>query len=98
MAKAKKVETTEKPVKEAQVKPNYGVPELAEHMGLEPTSVRVKLRNAGIEKSGRSYGWDTKKAMEQAAKDLKAAAPEKAAPAADEKPAKKPRGKKAKAE
>lgn len=93
MAKKSKANEAEtEATKEAPVKPNYGVPELAEHMGLEPTSVRVKLRNAGIEKSGRSYGWDTKKAMEQVAKDLKAAAP---ADTADEKPAKKPRGKKA---
>lgn len=73
------------------------MPELAEHMGIEPASVRVKLRNSGIEKTGRSYGWNTKKEMEQVAKDLKASAPEPA-PAADEKPAKKPRGKKAAAE
>lgn len=86
---AKKAAEKEKKA-EAPAKPEYGVPELAEFMGLEPTSVRVKLRNAGIEKSGRSYGWKTKKDMEACAKQLKSA--EKDAADDGDKPSKKKRG------
>jgi len=52
-------------------KPKFGVPELAEVMGVKPSSVRVRLRNAGIEKSGKLYGWDTKTAMMEVVAKLK---------------------------
>lgn len=42
-------------------KPKYGVPYLAEQLGIEPASVRVALRKSDLEKSGRMWGWDTKK-------------------------------------
>lgn len=67
--------------------------ELADALGIEPTSVRVKLRNAEIEKAGRSYGWNTQKDFDAVVKQLKSTAkPTKAeepAPA----PATKPKGK-----
>lgn len=55
-------------------KPKYGVPELAEAMGQKATSLRVKLRAAGIPKSGKLYGWDTKDEMKKVIDALKARA------------------------
>ena len=68
-------------------KPEFGVAELAEALGIEPTSARVKLRNAGIEKTGRSYSWKNQKELDAVVKQLKAT-PDK--PAKDAKPADKP--------
>lgn len=59
-------------------RPKYGVPELAEALGIKPASVRVQLRNAEIEKSGKLYGWDSKSEMQEVINRLKAAKPEKA--------------------
>ncbi len=42
-------------------KPKYGVPYLAEQLGIIPASVRVALRKSDVEKPGRMWGWDTKK-------------------------------------
>ena len=99
MAKAPK--PAEAPAKKSNLpvheKPEFGVAELAEALGFEPTSARVKLRNAGIEKSGRSYSWPNQKALDAVVKQLKAT-PDKPAktekPAADEKPKKAPPKKK----
>lgn len=66
-AKAEKVETK----KEAAPEFKYGVQDLADKLGIEPASVRVKLRNAGIEKAGKSYGWNTKADLEEVADELK---------------------------
>lgn len=52
-------------------KPKYGVPELAEALGVKPSSVRVRLRNAGIEKTGKLYGWDSKAEMQEVVNKLK---------------------------
>lgn len=38
----------------------FGVEDIAEKLGIKPASVRVQLRNKGIEKAGKSYGWDSK--------------------------------------
>lgn len=66
--------------------------ELAEALGIEPTSVRVKLRNAEIDKAGRSYGWNTQKDFDAVVKQLKSTAkPAKEEPAPA--PATKPKGK-----
>jgi hypothetical protein len=52
----------------------------------------VKLRNAEIAKSGRSYGWKNQKEFDAVVKQLKSEkAPAKAEPAAA--PAKAPKGK-----
>lgn len=61
--------------------------DLAEALGIEPASVRVKLRKLGVEKSGRSYGWNTKKELDEVVKQCKAdaaAAPKGKADADDE--------------
>lgn len=57
----------------------YGVADLAEKLDLEPASVRVKLRNAGIEKAGKSYGWNTKAELQEVIDELKAEKPAKKA-------------------
>jgi hypothetical protein len=93
MAKpAKAAEKETKPAKaEAADKPKFGVPELADALGIEPTSVRVKLRNAGIDKEGRSYGWNTQKDFDAVVKQLKST-PDK--PAKEDKAEAKPADKK----
>ena len=93
MAKPAKKEAAAAPEKASTSdKPKFGVPELAEALGIEPTSVRVKLRNAEIEKSGRSYGWNTQKDFDAVVKQLKST-PDKAEkttkPAAEDKAPKK---------
>ena len=89
-AKAAAAKETPAPVE----KPEFGVAELAEALGIEPTSVRVKLRNAEIEKTGRSYSWPNQKAFDAVVKQLKstpapAAKEEKPAPAPKKAPPKK---------
>lgn len=61
----------DKPVAK-EVKEGYGVDYLAEQLGLEPFTVRQKLRKAKVEKAGRSYTWATKKEADDVAKTLKA--------------------------
>lgn len=48
----------------------FGVTELAEELGIEPASARVKLRNAGIEKDGAVYGWRNRKAFMEVVREL----------------------------
>lgn len=74
----------------------FGIEDMADFLGIEPASVRIKLRNAKIAKKaagGTRYGWKTKGDMESDGKTLKetkAAAPKKEAkaPKKAEKPAK----------
>jgi hypothetical protein len=69
----------------------FGVEDLADVMGIEPASVRIKLRNAGVKKAnGNAYGWKTKDELKALADKLKTT---KAAPAKKE--AAKPAAKKA---
>lgn len=51
---------TEAPAKPAEPAFKYGVKDLAEKLGTKAASVRVRLRNHGIPKAGKSYGWNTK--------------------------------------
>ncbi len=44
---------------------------LANDLGIGEATARVKLRNAGVEKAGRSYGWNTKKDYDAVVKQLK---------------------------
>jgi hypothetical protein len=67
--KDKKVSKKEK--KEKVAAPKYGINELAEVVGTSPASCRIHLRKMDIEKSGKSYGWDSKSAMEDVAKQIK---------------------------
>ena len=73
----------------------FGVEDLADKLGIEPASVRIKLRNAGVKKlNGNAYGWKTKDELAALAEKLgktKAAPAKKNAPAAKgKKPAAKP--------
>lgn len=56
---------------DAEDKPKYGVPQLAEALEIEPSTVRIRLRNAEIGKNGKRYGWETKKEFEAVLKTLK---------------------------
>ena len=50
----------------------YGVPELANTLGIEPASVRIALRKAKIDKSeGGVYGWNTKADFDAVLSQLK---------------------------
>ena len=81
--------------------------ELVEATGLQPASVRVALRELGVEKEfGNKYGWNTKKDFDAVVKAMKERSAKRVAQskeAGDEKPAakkpaaKKPRARKAKA-
>lgn len=90
MAKTAKKEKVEKTETTAEFK--YGVKDLAEELGIKETSVRVQLRNKGIEKAGKSYGWNSKAELKEVVAQLKSSTKNDE----DEAPAKK--SKKAKAE
>jgi hypothetical protein len=80
--KGKKVKEDAKEEKSAEREFKFGVEDLAEELGLKATSVRVKLRNAGVEKAGKSYGWNSKKELQEVIDSLKS-------DDEDDKPAKK---------
>lgn len=87
MAKSKTKEPkVAKAAKEAAPEHKYGVADLAKILNIKDASVRVQLRNAGIEKDGKSYGWDTKAELDEIADQLKAP---KVKAAKEEKPARK---------
>lgn len=64
-ATVKKATKDTKPAKaaktEAPADAGYGVNYLAEQLGIEPFSVRVKLRDHEIPKNGNRYQWASKK-------------------------------------
>jgi hypothetical protein len=113
MAKAdKKTAKKEKPVEKetAAAEFKYGVKDLAEELGIKETSVRVQLRNKGIEKAGKSYGWNSKAELKEVVAQLKTSSKDeddedeapkkkskKAKPAKAEKPAKAKKAKTKKA-
>lgn len=67
----------------------YGVADLQKMLGHgDPASTRVALRKHGIEKAGKSYGWDSKDELEAVVKKIKAGS-EKAEKADDKKSDKK---------
>lgn len=70
MAKEDKAPKGEKPAKDEAKK--YGITDLSTALGIEPASVRVKLRKAKIEKVGGRYGWDTKAEMNAVIDKIKA--------------------------
>lgn len=86
--------------KEAAPEFKYGVSDVAEALGIENASVRVKLRKSGVEKAGKSYGWNSKADLQEVIDQLKAEdkeeKSEKKSSKKAEKPAKAPKGKKAK--
>lgn len=70
----------------------FGVEDLADKLGIEPASARIKLRNANVKKAphGR-YGWKTKEELAKVADELgkvKAAPAKKSTEKSDAKGAK----------
>ena len=64
MARKAKSTATKKDTKPKAEKaePKYGVSDLCDETGLQAASVRVALRELGVEKNfGNQYGWDTQK-------------------------------------
>ena len=49
----------------------YGVADVAEALGIQPASARIRLRNAEVEREGKTYEWPTKKAFDEVVKGLK---------------------------
>lgn len=88
MAKDKKTnKKAEKVEKTAAPEFKYGVSDIAEKLGIKEASVRVQLRNKGIEKAGKSYGWDSKSDLNEVIDQLKTST----AKDDDDKLAKKPK-------
>lgn len=58
--------------------PEFGIDALAKELGIDARSVRVKLRNAGVEKEGRTYDFKNKAGVEKVAKQLSAGTEKKA--------------------
>ncbi len=60
----------------------YNVSNLADALGIEPASVRIALRKAGVEKAeGGVYGWNTKTDFEAVVNQLKPKKGKEEAPA-----------------
>ncbi len=76
-AKADKVEAKAEKAAEREFK--FGVEELAEKLGIKAASVRVQLRNKGVDKAGKSYGWNTKAELQEVVDTIRAEADEKPA-------------------
>jgi hypothetical protein len=72
-----------------EVEDKYGIEDFAKMIGVLPSTARLKLRNAGIKKTGRSYTWPSKGAMEVTAEKLAKGPAKKTAPAKKKAPAKK---------
>lgn len=80
--KGKKDKADAKAEKAAEREFKFGVEDIAEELGIKPASVRVQLRNKGIEKAGKSYGWDSKSELKEVIDQIKSGGD-------DDKPAKK---------
>lgn len=82
---AKEKEAAAKPAKKEEETFKYGVEDLANKLGIEAASARIKLRKAGIKKASTGrYGWNTKEELGELVDKLKAAPAEKKAPAKKE--------------
>lgn len=63
--KNKKADKAEKETAAVEREFKFGVEDIAEELGIKPASVRVQLRNKGIEKAGKSYGWNSKSELKE---------------------------------
>ena len=68
----KKTTGRKKPTPPPMEKPDFGVAELAEALGVTPAVARQKLRAAGIDKTGRTYDFKNQRGVQAVAKQLKA--------------------------
>jgi len=75
--------------KEAEREFKFGVEDIAEELGIKPASVRVQLRNKGIDKAGKSYGWNSKSELKEVIDQIRSGGDD------EDKPAKKSKDKKA---
>lgn len=66
-SKGGKANAAKKPVTQA---PEFGVPELAKHLGVAEATVRINLRKAEVAKTGKHYGWNTRDDMLKVAKKI----------------------------
>jgi hypothetical protein len=91
MAKDKKSSKKDKAEKESKAEERefkFGVEDIADELGIKPASVRVQLRNKGIDKAGKSYGWNSKSELKEVIDQIRSNGDE-------DKPAKKSKDKKA---
>lgn len=92
MAKDKKNKKSDKAEakseKQAEREFKFGVEDIAEELGIKPASVRVQLRNKGIEKAGKSYGWNSKSELKEVIEQIRSGSSDDDDDA-DDKPAKK---------
>lgn len=99
--KGKKAAKAEKETKAEEREFKFGVEDIAEQLGIKPASVRVQLRNKGIDKAGKSYGWNSKSDLNEVIDQIRSNGndekPAKKAKKA-EKPAKGKKGKKSRKE
>ena len=72
-AKTPKSKKTPPPAKKAADEYKYTVADVASELDIQPASARIALRNANIEKAGRSYGWNSDKDFKAVVKTLKGA-------------------------
>lgn len=84
----KKADKAEKETKAEEREFKFGVEDIAEELGIKPASVRVQLRNKGIDKAGKSYGWNSKSDLREVIDQIRSNGD-------DEKSAKKSKDKKA---
>lgn len=90
MAKDKSKDKPAKAEKtEAAPEFKFGVADIAEKLGIKEASVRVQLRNKGIEKAGKSYGWNSKSDLNEVIDQLKTETAKPAKPAKADKADKK---------
>lgn len=68
-AKNTKVKETKAPAGKLEM-PEFGVDAVAKAMDVDARTVRLKLRNAGVEKSGRTYDFKNKTGVDKIVKQL----------------------------
>jgi len=82
--KGKKADKAEKESRSEEREFKFGVEDIAEELGIKPASVRVQLRNKGIDKAGKSYGWNSKSELKEVIDQIRSNGDDD-----DDKPAKK---------
>jgi hypothetical protein len=82
MAKKPAAAPKEEVKETAADEPKFTVDSLVEATGLQPASVRVALRELGVEKQfGNKYGWNKKGDFDEVVKALKERSAKRVAPA-----------------
>lgn len=72
MAEKSKAKAKKALVKPAATDGLLGVADLAKLTKLEAATVRVKLRDAKVKKTGKSYGWKTQAELKKVAAQITA--------------------------